>query len=79
MPIVPSDPAGALDKSEPRVGRSSPWRLTLWPSAARLAPKRGFTPVLCTRTEGGLSEADYVDMLLDQYASGVVFTGGNCT
>jgi len=28
--------------------------------------QRGFTPVLCTRTAGGLSEADYVAMLLDQ-------------
>lgn len=26
--------------------------------------QRGFTPVLCTRTAGGLSEANYVDMLL---------------
>jgi DNA-binding LacI/PurR family transcriptional regulator len=33
--------------------------------------------VLCTRTAGGLSEADYVDMLLDQHASGVVFAGGH--
>jgi DNA-binding LacI/PurR family transcriptional regulator len=39
--------------------------------------QRGFTPVLCTRTTGGLSEANYVDMLLEQHASGVVFTGGN--
>src|SRR6201984_221988 len=39
--------------------------------------QRGFTPVLCTRTAGGLSEANYVDMLLEQHASGVVFTGGN--
>jgi DNA-binding LacI/PurR family transcriptional regulator len=39
--------------------------------------QRGFTPVLCTRTTGGLSEADYVDMLLDQHASGVVFAGGH--
>jgi DNA-binding LacI/PurR family transcriptional regulator len=38
--------------------------------------QRGFTPVLCTRTAGGLSEADYVDLLLDQHASGVVFAGG---
>ena len=38
--------------------------------------QRGFTPVLCTRTAGGLSEADYVDMLLDQHVSGVVFAGG---
>jgi DNA-binding LacI/PurR family transcriptional regulator len=39
--------------------------------------QRGFTPVLCARTTGGLSEANYVDMLLEQHASGVVFTGGN--
>ena len=39
--------------------------------------QRGFTPVLCTRTAGGLTEADYVDMLLDQHASGVVFAGGH--
>jgi DNA-binding LacI/PurR family transcriptional regulator len=39
--------------------------------------QRGFTPVLCTRTAGGLSEADYVDMLLQQHASGVVFAGGH--
>jgi DNA-binding LacI/PurR family transcriptional regulator len=39
--------------------------------------QRGFTPVLCTLTAGGLSEADYVDMLLEQHASGVVFAGGH--
>src|SRR5271169_6626555 len=39
--------------------------------------QRGFTPVLCTRTASGLSEADYVDMLLEQHASGVVFAGGH--
>jgi DNA-binding LacI/PurR family transcriptional regulator len=41
--------------------------------------QRGFTPVLCTRAGdgGGLSEADYVDMLLEQHASGVVFAGGH--
>ena len=39
--------------------------------------QRGFTPVLCIRTAGGLSEADYVAMLLDQQVSGVVFTGGH--
>jgi DNA-binding LacI/PurR family transcriptional regulator len=36
----------------------------------------GFTPVLCTRTAGGLTEAEYVAMLLDQQVSGVVFCGG---
>src|SRR4051812_26355727 len=39
--------------------------------------KRGLTPVLCTRTAEGVSEADYVDMLLDQHVSGVIFAGGN--
>src|SRR5246127_2779566 len=39
--------------------------------------QRGFTPVLCTRAAGGLSEANYVDMLLEQHASGVVFAGGD--
>jgi DNA-binding LacI/PurR family transcriptional regulator len=39
--------------------------------------QRGFTPVLCTWASGGLSEADYVDLLLDQHASGVVFAGGH--
>lgn len=39
--------------------------------------QRGFTPVLCTRTADGLSESDYVDMLLDQHVSGVVFCGGH--
>src|SRR5262245_12813063 len=28
--------------------------------------QRGFTPVLCALTPGGLSEADYVEMLLQQ-------------
>ena len=39
--------------------------------------KRGLTPVLCTRTSEGVSEGDYVDMLLDQHVSGVIFAGGN--
>lgn len=39
--------------------------------------RRSFTPVLCTRTTHGVSEGDYVDMLLDQHVSGVIFAGGN--
>jgi DNA-binding LacI/PurR family transcriptional regulator len=39
--------------------------------------KKGFTPVLCTRTTDGVAESDYVDMLLDQHVSGIVFAGGN--
>jgi DNA-binding LacI/PurR family transcriptional regulator len=38
--------------------------------------QRGFTPVLCTQTAGGVSEADYVDLLLSQQVSGIVFVGG---
>jgi LacI family repressor for deo operon, udp, cdd, tsx, nupC, and nupG len=38
--------------------------------------QRGFTPVLCTRTEEGVSEVEYVDMLLEQQVSGVIFAGG---
>src|ERR1700691_763121 len=38
--------------------------------------QRGFTPVLCTRTAGGLSEAHYVQILLyDKVSGGVVFGG----
>lgn len=39
--------------------------------------RKGFTPVLCTRTTDGVAESDYVDMLLDQHVSGVIFAGGN--
>ena len=43
--------------------------------AAALA-QNGYTPVLCTQTAGGISEADYVELLLQQQVSGVVFVGG---
>jgi DNA-binding LacI/PurR family transcriptional regulator len=39
--------------------------------------QRGFTPALCARTIGGISEADYVEMLLDHQVSGVIFAGGS--
>ncbi|MEV6865866.1 LacI family DNA-binding transcriptional regulator [Streptosporangium subroseum] len=38
--------------------------------------QQGFTSVLCTRTVGGVSESDYVDLLLSQHVSGMVFAGG---
>ncbi|MGO4300045.1 LacI family DNA-binding transcriptional regulator [Leifsonia sp. RAF41] len=38
--------------------------------------QNGYTPVLCTQTAGGISESDYVDLLLQQHVSGVVFVGG---
>ena len=38
--------------------------------------QQGFTPVLCTQTAGGVTEADYVELLLSHQVSGVVFAGG---
>jgi LacI family transcriptional regulator, repressor for deo operon, udp, cdd, tsx, nupC, and nupG len=38
--------------------------------------RQGVTPVLCTRTASGISESAYVDMLIDQHVSGVIFFGG---
>ncbi len=38
--------------------------------------QNGYTPVLCTQSAGGISEADYVELLLQQQVSGVVFVGG---
>ena len=43
-----------------------------------LAQQR-FTPVLCTRSAGGVTESEHVDMLLDQHVSGVIFVGGLCS
>ena len=48
-------------------------------SSARGLAQHGYTPVLCTQTVGGISEADYVELLLDQHVSGVVFVGGQYT
>src|ERR1051325_7951814 len=38
--------------------------------------QRGFTPVLCTRTEEGVAESQYVDIMMEQQVSGVIFAGG---
>jgi LacI family repressor for deo operon, udp, cdd, tsx, nupC, and nupG len=38
--------------------------------------RRGVTPVLCTRTAAGVSESAYVEMLIEQHVSGVIFFGG---
>ena len=38
--------------------------------------QNGYTPVLCTQTAGGISEADYVELLLQQQVSGIIFIGG---
>jgi len=36
----------------------------------------GYTPVLCTQTPGGVTEDEYVEMLLDRQVSGIVFVSG---
>jgi alanine racemase len=36
----------------------------------------GYTPVLCTVTPGGVTEDEYVEMLLDRQVSGMVFVSG---
>jgi LacI family repressor for deo operon, udp, cdd, tsx, nupC, and nupG len=36
----------------------------------------GFTPVLCTQTPGGVTEDEYVEMLLDRQVSGILFVAG---
>ncbi|OJU40596.1 MAG: LacI family transcriptional regulator [Microbacterium sp. 69-10] len=38
--------------------------------------QNGYTPVLCTQNAVGITEADYVDLLLSQHVSGVIFLGG---
>lgn len=36
----------------------------------------GLTPVLCTQTPGGMSEDDYIEMLFEHGASGIIFASG---
>ncbi|WFE21930.1 LacI family DNA-binding transcriptional regulator [Solwaraspora sp. WMMD937] len=36
----------------------------------------GYTPVLCTQTPGGVTEDEYVEMLLDRQVAGIVFVSG---
>ncbi|WP_432824216.1 LacI family DNA-binding transcriptional regulator [Dactylosporangium sp. CA-092794] len=38
--------------------------------------RHGFTPVLCTQTPGGVSEDEYVEMLLDRAVAGIIFVSG---
>lgn len=37
---------------------------------------RGFTPVLCTQTPGGISEDEYVESLLEHGVAGIIFVSG---
>lgn len=36
----------------------------------------GYTPVLCTQTPGGVTEDEYVEMLLDRQVAGIIFVSG---
>lgn len=49
----------------------------IFPSFAQMIEtalaQRGFTPVLCTQIPGGTTEDEYIDMLLNQHVSGIVF------
>ncbi len=38
--------------------------------------QQGYTPVLCTQTPGGVTEDEYVEMLLERQVSGIVFVSG---
>ncbi len=38
--------------------------------------QHGFTPVLCTQTPGGVTEDEYVEMLLDRSVAGIIFISG---
>ncbi len=38
--------------------------------------QHGYTPVLCSQTQGGVTEDEYVEMLLDRNVSGIVFVSG---
>lgn len=41
-----------------------------------LLAQHGYTPVLCTQTPGGVSEDDYVELLLDRGVAGIIFVSG---
>ena len=41
-----------------------------------LLAQHGYTPVLCTQTPGGVTEEDYVDLLLDRGVAGIIFVSG---
>jgi DNA-binding LacI/PurR family transcriptional regulator len=38
--------------------------------------QQGYTPVLCSQSPGGVTEDEYVEMLLDRQVSGIVFVSG---
>ncbi|TDQ52068.1 LacI family DNA-binding transcriptional regulator [Actinorugispora endophytica] len=45
-------------------------------AAEGMLAQRGYTPVLCTQTPGGIAEDEYVEMLLERNVSGIIFVSG---
>ncbi len=41
-----------------------------------LLTQHGYTPVLCTQTPGGVTEDEYVELLLDRGVAGIIFVSG---
>ena len=41
-----------------------------------LLAQYGYTPVLCTQTPGGVTEDEYVELLLDRGVAGIIFVSG---
>ncbi|MDS1271173.1 LacI family DNA-binding transcriptional regulator [Lipingzhangella sp. LS1_29] len=45
-------------------------------AAEGVLAQRGYTPVLCTQTPGGVAEDEYVELLLERNVSGIIFNCG---
>ncbi|MEV0845090.1 LacI family DNA-binding transcriptional regulator [Streptomyces sp. NPDC049954] len=77
-------PAGERRERGPLVGLVVPdLQNPVFPAFAEALAgrlnKRGLIPVLCTRTADGVSEANYIEMLLAQNIGGIVFVGSSYT
>ncbi|MEV1047596.1 LacI family DNA-binding transcriptional regulator [Streptomyces sp. NPDC049916] len=75
-------PAAADGERGPLIGVVVPdLRNPVFPAFAEAIAgrlnKRGLIPVLCTRTSDGVSEANYIQMLLEQSIGGIVFIGSS--
>ncbi|MER6349159.1 LacI family DNA-binding transcriptional regulator [Streptomyces sp. NPDC001595] len=75
-------PAAMEDERSPLIGVVVPdLQNPVFPAFAEAIAgrlnKRGLVPVLCTRTSDGVSEANYIEMLLAQNIGGIVFIGSS--
>lgn len=75
-------PAGFRSERAPLVGLVVPdLQNPVFPAfcevLAGALSKQGLMPVLCTRTADGVSEANYIEMLLRQNVAGIVFVGAS--